>query len=222
MRSKSTAGLAPAPSAPTFVDLYDSYRGRVTGFFLRRGVRSQDVEDLVQSTFAEAWRSWPTFVWTDDARGSEKQFTAWLFTIALHQLLTARKRAKRHAVVGPLDLAAHQRPDTQASISFDQALDRALLVPGLALLPPAEQQLLADAYTHDQDDRSLGLRRGLRPDATKRRRQRAVRHLAVALVTGEPPRHHRRWPRRPVGMSEQERWHTAVNRQRPNLAVLVS
>jgi hypothetical protein len=67
----------------------------------------------------------------------------------------------------------------------------------------------------------LGFRRGgLRPDTAKARRLRAVRHLAVALVRGEPPRHHRRWPRRPVGMSERERWRTAVSRQRPNLAVL--
>ena len=40
----------------------------------------------------------------------------------------------------------------------------------------------------------------------KARRLRAVRHPAVALVTGEPPRHHRRWFRRPVGMSERVCW----------------
>jgi hypothetical protein len=76
--------------------------------------------------------------------------------------------------------------------------------------------------THDQNDRGLGYRLHLRPDTAKARRQRAVRHVAVALVTGEPPRHHRRWFRRPVGMSERERWRTAVSRQRPTLAVLAS
>ena len=113
MRPKSTAGLAPAPSAPAFTDLHDAYRGRVTGFFLRRGVRSQDVEDLVQSTFTAAWRAWPTFVWPADQRDAECQFTAWLFTIALHQLLKARQQAKRHAVVVPLDLQQHQRADAR-------------------------------------------------------------------------------------------------------------
>ena len=220
MLDQSSAGSAPAPTAPSFTDLHDAYRGRVTGFFLRRGVRSQDVEDLVQSTFTDAWRSWPTFVWPADQRDAECQFTAWLFTIALHQLLKARQQAKRHAVVVPLDLKRHQRADAQASASFAQALDRALLAPGLALLPVPEQRLLADAYAGDQDDRSLGQRLHLRPDTAKARRLRAVRHLAVALVNGEPPRHHRRWPRRPAGMSERERWRTAVSRQRPNLAVL--
>ena len=215
MLAQSTAGLAPVPSAPPFADLYLSWRRPVAAFFYRRGVRVQDVEDLVQATFTDAWRSWPTHRWAN-----ERQFAAWLFTIALHQLFNARRRARRDTVVVSLDVEVHQPADERAGASFAQALDRALLAPGLALLPVPEQQLLADAYQGDQDDRRLGHSLHLRPDTAKARRLRAVRHLAVALVRGEPPRHHRRWPRRPVGMSERERWRTAVSRQRPNLAVL--
>ena len=222
MLAQSTAGPAPAPSAPSFVDLHGAYRGRVAGFFFRRGVRPQDVEDLVQSTFAEAWRSWPTFVWTVDRRASERQFTAWLFTIALHQLWNARRHAERHAVAVPLDEVAKQLPDAGAGVGFDQALDRALLAPALALLSAAERQLLADAYARDQDDRGLGHRLRLRPDTAKARRQRAVRHLAVILATGAPPRRRRRWPRRPAGLSERERCRMAAARRRPNLAVLAA
>jgi RNA polymerase sigma-70 factor (ECF subfamily) len=220
---QSSAGPAPAPSAPAFVDLHDAYRGRVTGFFFRRGVRPQDVEDLVQSTFAEAWRAWPTFVWTADRRACERQFTAWLFTIALHQLWNARRCAGRHAVAVPFDGAlAEQLADDHAGAGFDQALDRALLAPALARLSVAERRLLADAYARDQDDRSLGHQLRLRPDTAKARRQRAVRHLAVALATGQPPRRQRRWGRRPAGLSERERERTAAARQRPNLAVLAA
>src|SRR5918912_2068490 len=96
------------PSAPAFVDLHAAYRGRVAGFFFRRGVRLQDIEDLVQSTFAEAWRSWPTFVWTVDRRASERQFRVWLFTIALHQLFKARRRGRRDAVLVRLNVEIHE------------------------------------------------------------------------------------------------------------------
>ncbi len=215
MLDQSSAGSAPAPTAPEFADLYCAWRRRVCAFFFRRGVRVQDIEDLVQATFTDAWRSWPTHRWAN-----ERQFAAWLFTIALHQLFNARRRARRDTVVVSLDVEVHQPADERAGASFVQALDRVLLAPGLALLPASEQRLLADAYGGDQDDRGLGHRLHLCPDTAKARRLRAVRHLAVALVRGEPPRHHRRWPRRPEGMSERERWRTAVSRQRPNLAVL--
>jgi len=215
VHAQSTAGLAPAPSVPAFADLYTAWRRRVAAFFFRRGVPLQDIEDLVQSTFVEAWRAWPAFVWT-----IEREFAAWLFTIALHQLFNARRRAHRHAVVVPLDLEAHQCADDRAGASFDQVLDRALLAPALALLSTAEQHLLADAYVRDQDDRGLGHRLHLRPGTAKRRRQRAVRHLAVTLATGQPPRRQRRWSRRPVGMSERTCRRTAAARQRPSLAAL--
>ena len=217
MLSKSTAGPVPAPSAPSFVDLHDAYRGRVTGFFFRRGAPFQDVEDLTQATFAEAWRSWPAFVWTN-----ERQFAGWLLAIALHQLFRSHRRKVRDAVVVPLDEAAEQLADDHAGASFDQALDRALLAPALAQLPVAERHLLAAAYARDQDDRSLGHQLRLRPDTAKARRQRAVRHLAVALATGQPPRRHQRWGRRPAGLSERERERTAAARQKPNLAVLAA
>jgi RNA polymerase sigma-70 factor (ECF subfamily) len=215
--NQSTAGLTPAPSVPEFADLYRAWRRRVCGFFFRRGVPLQDIEDLVQITFTEAWRSWPTFTWTH-----ERQFASWLFAIALHHLLKARRRLDRDAVVVPLGLAAYQLPDEGAGVGFDQALDRALLAPALARLSTPEQQLLADAYTNDQDDRGLGHRLHLHAATAKARRQRAVRHLAVVLATGEPPRRHRRWPCKPAGMSERERCRTAAARQRPSLAVLAS
>ena len=141
----------------------------MAGFFFRRGVAVQDIEDLVQTTFAEAWRSWPTFTWTN-----ERQFAGWLFAIALHQMLRARRRADRHAANVPLDLAAHQQPDAGAGAGFDQVLDRALLAPALAQLSPAEQQLLATAYDDDQDDHSLGRHLRLRAETAKARRRGAT------------------------------------------------
>ena len=215
MLAQSTAGLAPAPSAPAFADLYGAWRRRVAAFFFRRGVPFQDVEDLVQSTFVEAWRSWPAFTWTN-----ERQFAGWLFAIALHQLVKARRRVDRHAVLVPLDQMAEQLVDDRAGAGFDQALDRALLAPAVVLLSCAEQQLLAAAYTHDQDDRGLGHQLHLRPGTAKARRHRAERHLAVVLATGQPPRRQRRWSRRPVGMSERTCRRTAAARQRPSLAAL--
>jgi RNA polymerase sigma factor (sigma-70 family) len=173
----------------------------------------QDIEDLVQITFLEAWRSWPTFTWTH-----ERQFAGWLFAIALHHLLKARRRRDRDAVVVPLDQAASQLADDHAGDSFDQVLDRALLAPALERLSAAEQQLLADAYTGDQDDRRLGHRLRLHAATAKARRQHAVRRLAVILATGEPPRRQRRWPRKPAGMSEHERCRTAAARQRATFA----
>jgi hypothetical protein len=77
----------------------------------------------------------------------------------------------------------------------------------------------AAAEFGDQDDRGLGHRLHLRPGTAKRRRQRAVRHLAVVLATGQPPRR-RRWFRRPVGRSERACKRTAAARQRPSLAAL--
>ena len=132
-------------------------------------------------------------------------------------MLEARCRADPDAVVVPLDLdpEAEQLVDERAGASFDQALDRALLAPALALLSTAEQHLLAAAYVDDQDDRGLGHQLHLRPGTAKRRRQRAVRHLAVVLATGQPPRRQRHWFRRPVGMSERACKHTAAARQRP-------
>ena len=217
MLAQSTAGSAPAPTVPEFADLYRAWHRRVCAFFFRRGVPRQDIEDLVQITFAEACRSWPTFAWRH-----ERQFAGWLFAIAFHHLVKARRRLERDAVVIPLDQVADELADEGAAACFDQVLDRVLLAPALARLSAAEQQLLDAAYTGDQDDRRLGHRLRLHATTAAKRRQLAVRHLAVVLATGTPPRRQRRWPRRPAGMSERERCRTAAARRRPSLAVLAS
>src|SRR5205085_1282296 len=97
-----------------FADLYGAWRRRVAAFFFRRGVPFQDVEDLVQATFVEAWRSWPAFIWTN-----ERQFAGWLFAIALHQLFKARRRAERDGVVVALGQAAYQLANDHAGACFD-------------------------------------------------------------------------------------------------------
>ena len=45
-----------------------------------------------------------------------------LFTIALHQLVKARRRAKRDTVLGLLDVEDHQPADERAGASFARAL----------------------------------------------------------------------------------------------------
>lgn len=133
----------------------------------------QAAEDLVQETMLRAWRK------LDSLDGDPVTLRPWLLTVARRVAIDAmRARAVRppEAESDPLD-----EFDAPAE-SYDQVLDRQVLVDGLATLSPDHRAALVQVYLLDQTvpqaARSLGV-----PDGTvKSRLHYALREVRAAFA----------------------------------------
>jgi RNA polymerase sigma-70 factor (ECF subfamily) len=82
-------------------DLYDALAGRVCGYLAVRG--ASDPEDLTSEVFLRAFRGMASF------EGGERQFRAWVFTIAHNLLLDDRRRRGARVTTRPLEHDAFER-----------------------------------------------------------------------------------------------------------------
>ena len=95
--SASFAGLLAAAQAgdeAAWTALYRDLSPALLGFL--RGSGADDAEDLLGEVFLQAVRDLGRF------RGDERAFRSWMFTLAHHRLLDAKRRARRR----PLALLA--------------------------------------------------------------------------------------------------------------------
>jgi len=100
-----------AGDAAAFARLFDRHHGRVSAMCRRLLADRAEVDDAVQQTFLEAWRSLPRFE-------GRSRFSTWITRIAIHTCLGFRRRLKRlllsadlfgerDGTTGPRPLADH-------------------------------------------------------------------------------------------------------------------
>src|SRR3954449_13017058 len=100
-------------SEAAWQDLYNSLAPVVLGYL--RANSAPDPEDVLSEVFLQVARDIATF------DGEEKGFRSWVFTIAHHRLIDAR----RHSARRPVDLAAEPpEPPDRADDAAEEALAR--------------------------------------------------------------------------------------------------
>ncbi|GAA0918037.1 sigma-70 family RNA polymerase sigma factor [Nonomuraea longicatena] len=149
-------------------DCYRTHAALVRSY-LRRLVPPQDLDDVAQVVFAEAWRSRHRF---DPGR----DLAAWLLAIA-HRRAVDHLRARRPPTI-PLEWVAEPAGDDR-----DSHADRDRLRRAMAALPPAQREAIALAYFADLTQREIAARLRVPLGTVKARTARGLHRLHDLLAT---------------------------------------
>jgi RNA polymerase sigma-70 factor (ECF subfamily) len=114
-----------------WAEIYGELSPRVLGYL--RGSGAPEPEDVLSEVFLEVARDLGKF------EGDERRFRAWVFTIAHHRMIDARRRGGRR----PVELFAEPPEPRTGSVS--DAADEAL-----ARIGAEEVQRVLDALSPDQ------------------------------------------------------------------------
>ncbi|MEU8247783.1 sigma-70 family RNA polymerase sigma factor [Nonomuraea sp. NPDC048916] len=139
--------------------------------YLRRFVPSQEVDDMLQVVFAEAWRSRDRY---DPGRSPR----AWLLGIAHKRAVDHLRRRRPHTV--PLDDADAAGDDGRAGATALAERDR--LHRALAELPTAQREAIVLAYYAGLSQREIAERLSLPLGTVKARTSRGLHRLATLLT----------------------------------------
>jgi RNA polymerase sigma-70 factor (ECF subfamily) len=165
--------LAPVAREQWMQELYKAHSGALFGSLLRWTAGDwQAAEDLVQETMLRAWRN------LDSLRGDPITLRPWLLTVARRLAIDAlRARAARppEAEVDPLE----RMPG--AGESYEQVLNRQLVIDGLAGLSPDHRAALMYVYILDQTVPQTARNLGVPEGTVKSRVHHALRAMRLAL-----------------------------------------
>jgi RNA polymerase sigma factor (sigma-70 family) len=118
-----------------FDSLYLHYHQRLLRFCVKRLQERSEAEDVVQETFARAWRSLPTFA-------GDRRFYPWLTVIAGNLCTDALRRRAR---LSPLDETTMRTSDVGSYDIEDaifQAVDAKMVTTAFENLKPRHQRVL--------------------------------------------------------------------------------
>ena len=144
---------------------YSQYIGCVRAFLRNYASREYPVEDLVQETFVEAYKS-------AQARGPPSKAKQWILTIAYRTAARGFRQKVRRGPVHRIDDIV----DKKSIDPLDQAIKREhlnLISDGIGELSPLHRQVLEGLYLEDRSCRDLSDRLGVSHDAMKVRLCRA-------------------------------------------------
>ncbi len=154
-----------------FDALYDRYLPRVYRYARAHTADAHDATDLTQLVFLRALEALPHY----QPRGVP--FAVWLFRIARHAMIDARRR-KRPSVSWET-LPEAQSPT--ASDSLDQALirqeEQVRLRDAISRLTGEQQELLALSVAAGLSAPEIAMALGIRPDAVRKRLSRVIASL---------------------------------------------
>ncbi len=145
------------------------YLGCVHAFLRRYASREFPVEDLVQETFVEAYKS-------ARARGPPSKPKQWLLTIAYRTAVRGFRQKGRRGPVHRIDDIVDQKSSDPVDRAIaEERLSR--IADGIQRLAPRDKQVLEGYYLQDLSCRDLAERLGVSHDATKLRLCRARSRL---------------------------------------------
>ena len=165
--------LASDPSGEALRSLYRTYAGELLGFALNALSDRETAEEIVQETFTRAWRHADRY---DAARGSVR---TWLYQIARHAIIDARRRASaRPEPAGAGDAAMD---DMAGGVSIEQAMLGWQVAAALARLSPEHRQVIRLAHVRGMSVREIAESCGLPEGTVKSRTWYALRSLRLVL-----------------------------------------
>ena len=158
---------------------YDRWNPLVHGVVLRILRQRDDVEDVVEETFWQAWRQASRY---EGSRGSAQ---TWLLTIARSRALD-RVRALKRQREEPLDgesgsAAVVQASDSDASMGAESAERRTIVLAALSELPAEQREALELGYYSGLSQSEIATRTGEPLGTIKTRMRLAMQKLKVRL-----------------------------------------
>jgi len=165
-------------------DVYQALAPAVLGYVRSQG--AADPEDLLGEIFLQLVRDLRRF------RGDDTALRRWVFTIAHHRIVDARRRSSRRPAVD--DGAVVERAAPSPPDPFDPELVRAL-----RQLSPDQREVVALRFVADLPIDAVAALTGRRASAVKALQHRALDALA-GILGGE---------RRPAALSED--WRAAAS-----------
>jgi RNA polymerase sigma-70 factor (ECF subfamily) len=147
-------------------DLYRLHARAVLGYLRGQGVR--DPEDVLSEVFLQVARSLPGY------RGDEADLRRWVFGIARHRLLDARRRQRARPV-----MAATPRAE-RAGPAPEEPLDEDLLM-ALRQLTPDQREVVVLRFVADLPLHDVAALTGRTEGAVKSMQHRALDQLARIL-----------------------------------------
>ncbi len=127
--------LAQQYDTHAFGQLYERYVAKVYRYIAFRVGSGPDAEDLTAEVFLKAMEAMDSYRW----QGAP--FSSWLLRIAHNWVVDYLRRKKRHGEV-PLE-DYHRPPDKEMALLIDQAMTRQEVLPVVAKLTEAQQQVVA-------------------------------------------------------------------------------
>ncbi len=173
--------------------LVHHFRPLVRSIARRGGGDTANTEDMVQETMLRLWRFAHRF---DEARGTEPAFVA---AVARN---TAIDMARRRLCRPALPMADAEQLAPPAPATTEQVETVVTVRAALAVLNPAQRELVRLAYFEHLTQQEIATRLGLPIGTVKSRTFQALRILRSALQDGGTPAGRRREapPRAPRGV----------------------
>ena len=152
--------------------LYRAYSSELLGFALNALGDRQTAEEIVQEVFTRAWRHADRY---DPERGAVR---TWLYQIARHAIIDARRRAAARPGLAPRELD----PDQEAGgPSIEQAMLGWQVAAALERLSPDHRQVIRLAHLQGMSVREIAEACGLAEGTVKSRTWYALRSLRLVL-----------------------------------------
>jgi RNA polymerase sigma-70 factor (ECF subfamily) len=159
--------------------LYDRWQGIVHGVVARILRQPNDIEDIVEETFWQAWRQASRF---DPARGAVQ---TWLLTIARSRALD-RARAIRRRRESPIEgddgeVVVQQVAPDDPGLDAEAAERRRVVTAALAQLPAEQREVLELGYYGGLSQSEIAERTGQPLGTVKTRMRLAMQKLRSQL-----------------------------------------
>lgn len=155
-------------------ELYLGLAPSVLGYLRVRGM--SDVEDLAGEVFLQVVRDLERF------SGDERQFRAWVLSIARHRLIDERRRRGRRPVDPAGDeLLIAAGPTGDVETEALASLERADLVRLLSRLSADQQDVLVLRLVGDLTVEEVAVAIGKRPGAVKALQRRGLQAIARSM-----------------------------------------
>jgi RNA polymerase sigma-70 factor (ECF subfamily) len=169
-------GQKNAQSATALTDLYEQYYDRVTRYIAARIGNRDLAEDLAGDVFVRCVESIGSF----EQRGVPLQ--AWLFRVAHNIVIDHYRRNSRRRNV-PLDAAAELPGDSQPQEEVEQKLIMDRVTQAIALLNPAQQQVITLRFIAGLSSEEAGAVMGRTNGAIRELQRTALKALRGQLGT---------------------------------------
>ena len=152
--------------------LYSDLAGSVVGYLRAHG--AADPEDVAGEVFLQVVRDLSRFAAASD--DAERDFRAWVFTIAHRRLIDARRARSRRPAPAPLDEVAEPVGGDVAEDAL-HGIDRRKVLALLADLPPDQRSVLLLRILGDMTIEEIARAVGKRPGAVKALQRRGLKRV---------------------------------------------
>jgi RNA polymerase sigma factor (sigma-70 family) len=172
-RFQGLLGAAKQGGEAAWAEIFDELSPGVLGYL--RGSGAPEPEDTLGEVFLEVARDVAKF------EGDERQFRAWVFTIAHHRLIDSRRRTRRRPVE---PMGEPPEPSVVHPDSADEALARIgteEVLRILRTLSPDQRAVLLMRIVGDLSVQDTATAIGKRPGAVKQLQRRGLAALKREL-----------------------------------------